>query len=699
MNVSRNMAADPGRGFDEAVLGALFSDCPQPLYVLDADLCLAGFNDAARRDGAFPLEGALGRPLGHWAPALHHGPVEAALREVLATGTAATGIEVVAAGPAGTPVRVLTVSAYRLGVTGDGVRGLALTVEDTTDRCRARVRLDVLREAGVRIGSTLDLVPTAQELADVSVPGLADMAIVDVMDSVLRGDVPSVESLGHRLLLRCAGYRCVRPGGDGDAPELGGVLEPTLTDRYRHILVRRQALLISGRTPEEARATGHELVPEGTAHAHLAVPLCARGGVLGLVRFYRPFTPVPFGPDDLRLAGELARHTALCLDNARLYTRERSVARILQSSLRPPHMSGHDAVETAHSYLPSSTSGDWFDIIPLSGARVALVVGEPPARGLRAAVTMGGMRAAIGALASLDLPPEEILERVHELVTRLDAEESRRPAESQDTRRAGTSCLYTVYDPVSRRCTLASAGHPPPALARPGDPVSFAQVPVGPPLGRGRGRYRSVRTELPEGTVLVLCNQVLLRAAGPGSAEQLERLGDALRPGDRPLEEICESVLKSLAPRPDPTTDGVLLLARTLALSGDRVASWTLSNDPAAVGEARHRTVRHLRRWGLSELEFGASVVVSELVTNAVRYSDGPIVLRLVRDHALIIEVTDDSSTAPQLRQAEDDDEHGRGLSITSQLTERWGTRREHRGKTIWAELAVPEDEETEAAS
>lgn len=685
------MAADPGRGFDEAVLGALFSDCPQPLYVLDDDLRLVGFNDAARRGGAFPLEGALGRTLGHWARGLHHKSVEAVLREVLATGTAATGVEVRTPDSAQTPVRVLTVSAFRLGIAGDGVRGLALTVEDVTDRYRARVRLGVLRDAGVRIGSSLDIVPTAQELADVSVPGLADVTIVDVLDSVLRGDVPSPNSLGHRLLLRCAGYRCVHPADGRHAPELGGVLEPTLTDRYRHILAKRRALLISGRSPEEARATGHKLVPEGTAHAHLAVPLCARGGVLGLVRFYRPFTPVPFDTDDLRLAGELARHTALCLDNARLYTRERSVARILQSSLRPPHVPGHDAVQTAHSYLPSSTSGDWFDIIPLSGARVALVVGEPPTRGIRAAVTMGGMRAAIGALASLDLPPEEVLERVHELVTRLDAEESRHPEDTLDSRRSGTSCLYTVYDPVSRRCTLASAGHPPPVLARPGDAPAFAHVPVGPALGHGRGRYRSVRTELPEGTIMVLCNPVLLHAAGVGSEEQLARLGDALRPQDRPLEEICESVLKGLATQRDPTSDGVLLLARTFALGGDRVASWTLPNDPVAVGEARHRTERHLRDWGLSDLVFTASVVVSELVTNAVRYSEGPIRLRLVRDHALIIEVTDDSSTAPQLRQAEDDDEHGRGLSITSQLTERWGTRREHRGKTIWAELAVPD--------
>ncbi|MFJ3664520.1 SpoIIE family protein phosphatase [Streptomyces sp. NPDC090119] len=688
MNTSHHRAPDRGRDLDRAVLDALFADSPHPLYVLDGTLRLVGFNDAAGDFGALPLGGALGQPFHHWAAGLHQEPVEAMLREVLATGEPRRDVEVAGGATPDAPDRVLALSAFRLRDADGGRPGVALSVVDATERHRAQVRLSVLREASARVGTSLDTVRTAQELADVSVPDLADTVVIDVLDAVLRGDVPDAEALGHDLLLRCAGYRSVRAANGHRAVEVGCVMEPGLTSQFKQVLTEGRPLLDTGHEEAPVGHRGQEVAQADGAHSKMAVPLAARGGVLGLARFYRGRGTAPFSEDDLRLATELTRHTALCLDNARLYTRERSVARILQLSLRPAHVPGHSAVATAHSYLPSSTSGDWFDIIPLSGARVALVVGEPPTRGIRAAVTMGGLRAAIGALASLDLPPEELLERLHDLVGRLDAEESRHPDESLDSLRAGTSCLYAVYDPMAGRCTVASAGHPPPAVARPDEPVTFAQVPVGPALGRGAPRYRAGHFDVPAGTLMVLCNPVLLRDASPDSGDQLTRLNSALQPRDRPLPDICDALLHDLAPH-HPADDGVLLVARTLTLGADKVASWSLPNEPQAVSLARERTDERLGHWHLGDLSFTATLVVSELVTNAVRYSEGPIRLRLVRDEALIIEVTDDSSTAPQLRQAEDDDEHGRGLTITSQLTERWGTRREHRGKTIWAELAV----------
>ncbi|MEU6815378.1 SpoIIE family protein phosphatase [Streptomyces sp. NPDC046860] len=691
MDTSHDRAPDRSGDLGGAVLGALFSDWPHPLYVFDRSLRMVGRNDAAADFGAPPLDGTATAP--------HHDPVEAMLREVLVTGEPRRDLEVAGRATPNAPDRVLALSAFRLREAADGLPGVALSVVDATDRHRARVRLTVLREASARIGTSLDTVHTAQELADISVPDLAGTVVVDVLDAVLRGDVPDVASLGGDLLLRCAGYRSVLAADGHREVEVGCVLEPGLTSRYKEVLTEGRPVLVTehgtpsrdgadDHTDGQAPHGGREVDRGDGARSTMAVPLAARGGVLGLARFYRGRGSAPFSEDDLRLATELTRHTALCLDNARLYTRERSVARILQLSLRPAHVPGHSAVATAHSYLPSSTSGDWFDIIPLSGARVALVVGEPPTRGIRAAVTMGGLRAAIGALASLDLPPEELLERLHDLVGRLDAEESRHPDESLDSLRAGTCCLYAVYDPVAHRCTVASAGHPPPAVARPDEPAVFAHVPVGPALGRGAPRYRAAHFDAPAGTLMVLCNPVLLREAGPDSAVQLDKLGRVLRPPDRPLPDICHDLLHAAEPR-RPADDGVLLVARTLSLGADKVASWSLPNEPQAVSLARERTEDRLGHWHLPDLAFTATLVVSELVTNAVRYSEGPIRLRLVRDEGLIIEVTDDSSTAPQLRQAEDDDEHGRGLTITSQLTERWGTRREHRGKTIWAELAL----------
>ncbi|MER7682414.1 ATP-binding protein, partial [Streptomyces sp. NPDC096934] len=75
-----------------------------------------------------------------------------------------------------------------------------------------------------------------------------------------------------------------------------------------------------------------------------------------------------------------------------------------------------------------------------------------------------------------------------------------------------------------------------------------------------------------------------------------------------------------------------------------------------------------------------------ELVTNAIRYGEPPIRLRLIRDQSLICEVSDGSTTAPHLRYARSGDEGGRGLYLVAQFTQRWGTRYAQNGKTIWTE-------------
>jgi anti-sigma regulatory factor (Ser/Thr protein kinase) len=322
------------------------------------------------------------------------------------------------------------------------------------------------------------------------------------------------------------------------------------------------------------------------------------------------------------------------------------------------------------------------------------VAGDTAGRGLEAAATMGEVRAAISALAVLDLSPEEVLERLHALVTRLHGERDRRPDTAVDDERRDTTCLYLVYSPVTRRCAGASAGHPPPVLALPDGTVEYAMVPSGPPLGRGLAKYGAAEFELAEDSVLLLSNTALLRAVSDDPQVQLERVGDALRPTGRPLQEICDEVLYKLTPE-HAENDAVLLLARTRALRPDRIGSWTLPNDPAAVADARAHAERQLEEWGLGAYAFTATLVVSELVTNAVRYSDGPIGVRLILDgSAVVCEVTDDSSTVPHLRHAEEVDEGGRGLYLTWQVSRRWGTRPETRGKTIWAEVSVSEDDD-----
>jgi anti-sigma regulatory factor (Ser/Thr protein kinase) len=116
------------------------------------------------------------------------------------------------------------------------------------------------------------------------------------------------------------------------------------------------------------------------------------------------------------------------------------------------------------------------------------------------------------------------------------------------------------------------------------------------------------------------------------------------------------------------------------------VVSWDLPTDPAAVSTARTLAVRQLTQWGLEELATATELIVSELVTNAIRHATGPIHLRLIRHQLLTCEVSDTSNSLPRLRHARTTDESGRGLFLIAQLSHRHGTRHTTDGKTVWAE-------------
>ncbi|GGX97202.1 SpoIIE family protein phosphatase [Streptomyces anandii] len=432
--------------------------------------------------------------------------------------------------------------------------------------------------------------------------------------------------------------------------------------------------------------------PSAGPESRMTVPMRARGVLLGVACFHRWLRAVPFDRGDLALAEQLAARAALCLDNARLYTRERSVARIVHRNLRHPEFRTHPGVDTAHAYLPAGAGGGWFDVIPLSGSRVALAAGDTTGHLVDATAAMGELRVAATALSELDLPPDEILARLHDLTSRF-ARAPRGPGPEESAAQTWpATCVYLVYDPVTRGCAMASAGHPPPALILPDGTVEILDVPQGPPLGQGVGEYGVAERTLPEGSVLVLYNPALLTDGTSPAPAHIPPAGlrRAAAARDR-LEDACDAVVDGLAPE-RPPEDVIVLLARTRTLPADRTASWTLSSHPRAVAEARRAAAARLTAWGLEGLVDEALLVVSELVTNAVRYGTGSLELRLIREQALTCEVTDESSTAPQLRRALVSDEGGRGLFITAQLTERWGVRPARRGKTVWAELRTPAD-------
>ncbi|MET7986195.1 SpoIIE family protein phosphatase [Streptomyces sp. NPDC005281] len=687
----------PGSELDEAILGALFSESTVGLHVLDTQLRLVRYNTAARYVRAFALEEALGRHPREWAGDFYAGNYEATLLEVLDTGVPSLDVEVRGHLSPDEPEMVLSVSCFRLEDAAGGVLGVATAVVEITERKRSAARLALLERAGGRIGTTLDIFRTAQEFADEMVPVLADTVVVEVLDSVLRGEVSEPGTVLEYGALRCTSRTSTALDAERYLPSIGEAIGLSSATPFAQSLSDLRPRIVEHLSADadwlvREQVRGRRLTEAG-AHSLLVLPLTARGSVIGVAHCYRSSTPQAYDAGELAVAAELADRVALCLDNARLYARERSAGRLLQLSLRPARVRGHGAVETAYSYCPLGAGGDWFDVIPLSGARVALVTGDTVGRGLEAAATMGEVRAAISALAVLDLTPEEVLERLHALVTRLHGERPRRTDVAADDERRDTTCLYLVYSPVTRRCAVASAGHPPPVLALPDGTVEYAMTPSGPPLGRGLAKYASAEFEIPEDSILLLSNTALLRAVSDDPEEQLVRVGDALQPTGRPLQEICDEVLYKLTPE-QMENDAVLLLARTRGLGPDQVASWALLNHPASVAEARARTERALEHWGLEQHAFTVTLVVSELVTNAVRYSEGPIGVRLILDGSVVVcEVTDDSSTVPHLRHAEEVDEGGRGLYLTWQVSRRWGTRPETRGKTIWAEVALSEDE------
>jgi amino acid transporter/anti-sigma regulatory factor (Ser/Thr protein kinase) len=378
-------------------------------------------------------------------------------------------------------------------------------------------------------------------------------------------------------------------------------------------------------------------------------------------------------------------------------TRDHTATLRLQRNLLPHGLPPLTAVEQATRYVPadsrSAVGGDWFDVIPLSSSRVGLVVGDVRGHGLAAAATMGRLRTSVRVLARLDLDPDELLARLDDVV----GQDARDHAAAHGSRARpddalGVTCLYAVYDPVTGGCTMASAGHAGPAFVNPQTgSVSYPELPVGPALGLPGLPFQSKEIRLPAGSLLALFTDGLVQGPDHGTEEGLALLADVLTDHRTPLEELGDRTLATLLPGP-VDDDAALLLVRTRLLGEQQVAAWELTADPATVAKARSATTGQLSEWGLDELAFTTELIVSELVTNAIRYAHGPIQVRLIRDRSLACEVSDTGHTSPHLRHAATDEEGGRGLFIIAQITARWGTRYTASGKTIWTEQDLPAD-------
>ncbi|MER6061285.1 SpoIIE family protein phosphatase [Streptomyces sp. NPDC001792] len=590
--------------------------------------------------------------------------------------------------------RLLAVNV-RPTIPHGGSGGSVATLRDTTElrelagRARiARERLQLLYDAGVRIGTTLDVVRTAEELTEIAVPRFADFATVALLEAVRQGEEPD----GTSLAMHHAAVRGVRDDHplyrvDQTITWLPEMPQAQGLRRGHAVLERDLRASRSWRAQDPERA--RRMLDFGI-RSLVSVPLQARGIALGVADFWRSDQEA-FTEEDLAVAEELAARAAVAIDNARRYTREHTMAATLQRSLLPRALPEQSALDVAYRYLPAQAkvSGDWFDVIPLPGTRVALVVGDVVGYGLHAAATMGRLRTVVHNFCALDLAPDELLSHLDELVAQIDETETAE-GDGDGAGITGASCLFAVYDPVSGRCCIARAGHPGPALVGPDGTVTFPDVPVSPPLGLCAGLpVETAELHLAEGSRLALYTDGLVENRDRDLDAGLRLLAGALAEPDRTPEQDCQAVFDALVPD-RPSDDIALLVARTRLTDPDRVADWDVPSDPAAIAPLRAACARRLESWGLDEISYTTELILSELVTNAIRYGGEPIRLRLLLDRdSLICEVADGSSTSPHMRRAATTDEGGRGLFLVAQFARRWGVRYTARGKVIWCEQSL----------
>ncbi|MFJ3219765.1 SpoIIE family protein phosphatase [Kitasatospora sp. NPDC086801] len=551
---------------------------------------------------------------------------------------------------------------------------------------QAGEQLALLNEVGGKVGTTLDLGFTAHELCQVLVPRVADFACVDLVDGLISdSELPAARPDDDTMLRRVA-LVYNETGGAWDHV----LSEGSLVSMPRHTppgmaLQLNQPVLVpvinADVAVDYAIALGAaRLAPVVSGRSMLVVPLSARGTVLGILKLLRLPDRAPFDESDAATLKELAVRAALSLDNARLHRAEARVATTLQRSMiptRPPQIPG---VQIAHRYLPgdpkAEVGGDWFDAIQLPGSRVALVVGDVMGHGLHSAAAMGRFRTAMQTLAALDLPPGQLLRHLDNLAHKLGDDHL-------------ATCLYAVYDPINRTCELASAGHVPPVLVHPDGSGELLEIPAGAPIGVGGVPFVAKTIDVSDGSMLVLCTDGLVEVRGGDIGAGLAALcGNLIDPRQSP-EQACDVVLKRLH-SDDRKDDVALLVARFDGVAPSEVATWDLRVDHREVRRARSLVREQLANWHLEALSDITELLVSELVTNAVRVARDRVQLQLIRVDKLLVEVSDDNHNLPSLEPAEQLGETGRGLTLVTKLAERWGTARKAVGKVVWFELPLP---------
>jgi PAS domain S-box-containing protein len=680
-----------------AAAEAWFAHAPVGLYVLDTQLRIVSAGLATQIMGGVPAERVLGRRLTDVYSFAAASQIETMLREVLDSGVPA-------------PERVVRlrlrdgpgrgywagVWAFRLEDQHGAFPGVAAVLADLSEREKMRSRWHILTKLRTQVGWTSDVMAACQDVADALVPYFADIAVVEVVDSVFRGEDPPLAPLGREVPLRRTAF-CHSGEPPVQAHPVGDLRTLPFPSPYAQALadLKPRVVDLGPDTPwlstDPARA---EAIRLSGARALITVPLAQGGAVLGLLSLYRTEQMGSFDDQEVDLTAGLAAKLALSIDRARLYTREHTIAVTVQRRLLPARSCSQTGIEIARAQeFGNAGGGGWSDSFTVAGARTALAVGEISGQGIQAAAAMGELRTVVHSLARLDLEPDELLARLNDTTVSLAAERAALPPSDPCQREPLTaSILYAVYDPLARTCTYARAHHPPPVIvSRDGTAVGLPDVPPGSLLGTSDGLpFTAATVKLAAGSVLAFYTPSILPAAPPGGPGDQDPLGRVLADAQRPLQDLCDDVIYSLPDSPRPG-GAVLVLARTRTFPRGQAGTWQFGPDPEEAGKARTRVRRKLATWKVDEETAQATeLIVSELVTNAIRYGTPPMWLRIIKDLCISCEVHDGSSVMPHLHHPGTLDEFGRGLGIVGQLVQAWGTRYAPDGKTVWTEQALP---------
>ena len=557
----------------------------------------------------------------------------------------------------------------------------------------ALIRDSLLRDTGVDQEDTLDFSELAKKMTAQLVPAFCSTAEILVLESLIGdNEIPAAQP-AEEIALRRLDVRHDRgvKAAWGSAFPIGEILRFPGESPYIRCLETRAPVLEQAFSSENAKklAKAWRRKPVGGLFSDismLVVPAIHRGTVLGLFCCFREAGTRKFDGYDLEMAMEYATRSAVFFNHATRYNREHATALTLQRAMLPTELTAPSSVQVKHRYLPGSqlveVGGDWYESISLPGARVALVVGDVAGHGVRAAVTMGRLRTAIQTLATLELPPAESLQQLDELMVKIGEREPH-----------FATCAYAIYDGVTGEIELAVAGHVPPLLVNPdGSNRYLDEFNPCPPLGVGNGVVETTMIPVEDGSLFVLYTDGLVESRDRDISEGLDRLAQSFGEGapEKDLEVLCKTALDNVYS--DAERDDIaVLIAKLRRIPEDNRVCLELEPELSAVRQARALIREPLKRWGLEELIDSSELLVSELVTNAIKYANGPVRLRLILEpDSLTCEVHDSSPALPRVLQVDKDAENGRGLHVVSQMSSRWGVRRTHAGKVVWCEQQVP---------